>query len=70
MKRLITCLALILGVLLAVAAPANGARPNLNVGCFDVIEKGSDSRGRYIEYQPLLSANFVGKKMVNSSVYK
>ena len=62
MKRVVVTFALILGLFFSVATPANGARPNLNVGCFDLIEKGSDSRGRYIEYQPSLSANFVGKK--------
>ena len=37
-------------------------RPNFNVGCFDQSSTGIDSRGRYIEYVPTLSANFSGKK--------
>jgi len=44
------------------SADGAGPAPKFIVGCFVSSITGSDSGGRYIEYQPSISANFYGKK--------
>lgn len=44
------------------SASGAGPSPKFNVGCFDYSTTGLDSLGRYIEYQPTVTANFYGKK--------
>jgi hypothetical protein len=44
------------------SAESTGPSPKFNVDCFDYSTTGSDSGGRYIEYQPNVTANFYGKK--------
>lgn len=63
MKSRIRLLILLLIFAFLPSESANGATPapKFNVGCFDVTYTGSDYRGRYIEYQPSLSAYFYGK---------
>jgi len=65
MKKLLTHLSLfvILFNILFIGG-ASGAKPapKFNVGCFDFSTTGADSGGRYIEYQPTVTANFYGKK--------
>jgi len=63
MRGRIRLLVLLLVVSLLPFETASGVTPapKFNVGCFDVTNTGSDSRGRYIEYQPSLSAYFYGK---------
>jgi hypothetical protein len=49
------------------SADGAGPAPKFIVGCFDSSVTGIDSGGRYIEYQPSVSANFFGKKATIST---
>jgi Family of unknown function (DUF6150) len=53
---------LLLNSSLIESAESAGPSPKFNVGCFDYSTTGIDSGGRYIEYQPSVTANFYGKK--------
>ncbi len=60
-RGLLVCILLFSGSLFE-AANGVGLAPKLSVGCFDSSSSGVDSLGRYIEYQPTILANFVGKR--------
>lgn len=53
---------ILFNIAFAGSARSAGPAPKFNVGCFDYSTTGVDSGGRYIEYQPTVTANFYGKK--------